>query len=95
MVIIKIRVTDGKVAIFKVCCPQNAHKSQIRAQFYIQLEFFQTTTSMNDPKFTYGDLNVRVRSKYNDEDDIIGDNCFQGIEESLEVDSNRNVFAQF
>ena len=83
------------MAFLSVYTPQSQHSVDVRMEFFTQLEAFYSSISVNGQKIILGDMNSRLRCKFANEDTIIGDYFFRGIQKMPEAQANRNFLAQF
>ena len=95
MAAVKVRVAGGKIAFITAYAPQSEHTADKRNAFFSKLGSYYESISVNGEKYVCGDFNSRLRMRFPNEENIIGEHFFQGILKMPEIDSNRNFLMQF
>ena len=92
---LKIKCNAGSLAIFAVLAPHNLRPPDEKWKFYEELGVAISKTSVNGPKFLFGDFNARIGQPRPGEQSVIGPHCF-GVEAQHRVEMpNRDFLLEF
>lgn len=92
---LKLRIPGGKLALVSAYAPHSGYAFDIRQEFFEELGTMFKRTSVNGPKYIFGDLNSRIQRQMPGEETVFGDHVFGNPLADLGLGSNRELLLEF